>query len=404
MIKFIGLYIVLFIKNIISLPNLKEQLDNINDIPISFEDKNVMEYNIDLANSYTFSIKNENFRYSFSTDLKDKNILFFKNNNNNNEPVSSKIYFGFGEKIYIINNHNLKGSINIKIFAIPQYSKLNSFETINENQYFFIKTQEDSIAYFDSFDRNSKIYISNNTEKKITSDDKRINGIFYPIKANIIYFIKNELYENTISVFKKYLYPSNLDSEKIYIIDDNINYLYLKANSYYILNFEKNNMKLLMMLSSNRDSEIEIQEPRETRYLNKNFPYYGIQKDNNELILYVKKNDAFIEFLSAINENIQLLEITKEEEEGEKELVESIITINIEKTHKIVSLELYLSDNEDNFNYSLSMGPTTSDPNSTSNYNYIYTSNSNSNSKINSKGSKINLERKRIQNYIFLIN
>ena len=162
----------------------------------------------------------------------------------------------------------MKGSINIKIFAIPQYSKLNSFETINENQYFFIKTQEDSIAYFDSFDRNSKIYISNNTEKKITSDDKRINGIFYPIKANIIYFIKNELYENTISVFKKYLYPSNLDSEKIYIIDDNINYLYLKANSYYILNFEKNNMKLLMMLSSNRDSEIEIQEPRETRYLN----------------------------------------------------------------------------------------------------------------------------------------
>jgi hypothetical protein len=146
MIKFIGLYIVLFIKNIISLPNLKEQLDNINDIPISFEDKNVMEYNIDLANSYTFSIKNENFRYSFSTNLKDKNILFFKNNNNNNEPVSSKIYFGFGEKIYIINNHNLKGSINIKIFAIPQYSKLNSFETINENQYFFIKTQEDSIA------------------------------------------------------------------------------------------------------------------------------------------------------------------------------------------------------------------------------------------------------------------
>jgi hypothetical protein len=158
-------------------------------------------------------------------------------------------------------------------------------------------------------------------------------------------------------------------------------------------------MKLLMMLSSNRDSEIEIQEPRETRYLNKNFPYYGIQKDNNELILYVKKNDAFIEFLSAINENIQLLEITKEEEEGEKELVESIITINIEKTHKIVSLELYLSDKGDNFNYSLSMGPTTSDANSTSNYNYIYTSNSNSNSKINSKGSKINLEFSGLYKY-----
>jgi len=395
MMKFIYVYIVFFIKNIISLANFKEQLDNIKDISISFEEGNVMEYNLDPANTYIFSIENENFRYSFSTSLKEKNILFFKNNNNNYEPVSSENYFGLGEKIYINNNHNLKESINIKVFSIPQYSKLNSFETINENQYFFIKTKEDSIAYFDSFDRNSKIYISNNTEKKITSDDIKINGIFYPIKPNITYFIKNELYENTISVFKKYLYPLNLDSVDI-LIDDNINYLYLKVNSSYILNFENNNMVLVMMLSSKRDSEIEIQEPKEIEYLNKNLPYYQIKKNNyDELILNVKKNDAFIEFLSAIDDNIQVFEIVKGYEEGEDELSENIITINIEKTHKIVSLELYLSDNEDSFNYSLSLGPTTSDPDS--NYNYIYTSNSNS--KINSKGSKINLEYSGLYKY-----
>ena len=67
MMKFIYVYIVFFIKNIISLANFKEQLDNIKDISISFEEGNVMEYNLDPANTYIFSIENENFRYSFST-------------------------------------------------------------------------------------------------------------------------------------------------------------------------------------------------------------------------------------------------------------------------------------------------------------------------------------------------
>ena len=202
--------------------------DNIYNISISFEDKSEMEYNIEPKNKYIFTIENENFRYSFSTNLKDKNILFFNNSNNILEQVSNENYFEIGEKILTINKYNLTESINIKVSSIPQYSKLNGFETINENKYFFIKVKEDSIAYFDSFDRNSKIYISNNTEKKITFDDEKINGKFIPIKPNITYFIKNELYENTISVFKKYLYPLNLTNEKIYIVYDTINYLYLK--------------------------------------------------------------------------------------------------------------------------------------------------------------------------------
>ena len=396
--KFIYLYIVFFIKNTISLVNFKEQLGNIYAITVSFEDKKVKEYNIDPKNPYIFSIENEDFRYSFSTGLKDKNILFFKNNNNNYEPVSTENYFELGEKIYIINKDNLTESINIKVSSIPQYSKLNSFETINENQYFFIKTKEDSIAYFDSFDRNSKIYISNNTEKKITSDDIKINGIFYPIKPNITYFIKNELYENTISVFKKYLYPSNLANEEIQIIDDNINYLYLKVNSTYTLNFEKNNMILTMLLSSKTDSEIEIQEPDDIAHLNKEYSFYGEIKKNNykELILNVKKNDAFIQFLSGINENdIQIFEANEDKKKGEEKVLKNIITINIDKTQKIFNLNLFLSDNGDNFNYSLSLGPSTY--NDKSIYRYIYTSNSNS--KINSKGSSINLEYSGLYKY-----
>ena len=322
--KFIYIYIFFFIKSIFSLDNsnnhseyFNEMRENIYDISISFEDKNEMEYNIDPKKPYIFSIKNENYRYSFSTDFEDENILFYYDSNNNLEPVSKDNFFELGEKIHIINKPKLTEPINIKVMSIPQYSTLNGFETINENQYFFIKAKEDSIAYFDSFDRNSKIYISNNTEKKITKDDEKINGKFIPIKPNITYFIKNELYENTISVFKKYLYPLNLTNEKIYIIDDNINYLYLKANSSYTLNFENNNMILVMMLSSKRDSEIEIRELNEIEYLNKNLPYYKIIKDNyNELKLNVKKNDAFIEFLSAINDDIQVFKIVKGNEEG----------------------------------------------------------------------------------------
>ena len=396
--KLIGLYIIFFIKNTISLTNFKKQLDNIYDISISFEDKNVMEYNIDPKNPYIFSIENENFRYSFSTSLKDNNILFFKNKNNDFSPVSNENYFELGDKIYIINKHNLIEYLNIKVYSVPQYSKLNSFETIIENQYFFIKTKEDSIAYFDSFDRNSKIYISNNTEKKITSDDKKINGIFYPIKPNITYFIKNELYENTVSVFKKYLYPSNLANEKIYIINDNINYLYLKANSNYILNFEKNNMALIMLLSSKTDSEIIIQEPNKIKHLNKEFNIYEIEKNNiNEILLNVTKDDAFIEFISGINENdIQIFEVNEKNKEIKKELVKkNIITLDIiDKTNKIFSFVIS-SDNEDNFNYSLSLGP--SSHNSNSFYRYIYTSNSNS--KINSKGNEINFEFSGLYKY-----
>ena len=43
--------------------------------------------------------------------------------------------------------------------SLPVVSKLNSIEAIDADQAFKIKTDEDSIAYFDSFDKNSIIYI-----------------------------------------------------------------------------------------------------------------------------------------------------------------------------------------------------------------------------------------------------
>ena len=93
--KFIYIYIFFFIKSIFSLDNsnnhseyFNEMRENIYDISISFEDKNEMEYNIDPKKPYIFSIKNENYRYSFSTDFEDENILFYYDSNNNLEPVT----------------------------------------------------------------------------------------------------------------------------------------------------------------------------------------------------------------------------------------------------------------------------------------------------------------------------
>ena len=364
-----------------------ENIDNIYDI--SFENKNEMEFNIDPKMSYIFSIKNENYRYSFETNLSDKNILFFYNINNKLEPVSNRNYFKLGEKIYFINKYNLTETIVIKIFAIQQYSQLNCFETINESQYFFIEVKERSIAYFDSFDRNSKIYISNNTEKKITIDDKKINGEFIQIEPNITYFIKNEIYENTISVFKKYLYPFNLDNKTINVINNTINYLYLKKNGTYYLNLENNNFVLIILLSLKTiDSEIITIANEDSYQIDKDYrnSEYIMKNEVKTIRLIVNKNDAFIEFLTCIPLNdIQIFQIPPREH---YKLEKNILNIEISKTQKNFKFDLFSKD-EDDFYYSLSLGEYI---NIDENYDYEFIYTSNSNKKIKSKGSKLNLD------------
>ena len=113
-----------------------------------------------------------------------------------------------------------KDSLNI-------YHKLNNFETIIEGEVFKINVTEKSYAYFDSFDRNAEIYISNNYDELISNKGERITSQFIPIKPNITYFIRSLLWSNP-SVIKKYLYPMNLDEKEIIINDDieEINFLY----------------------------------------------------------------------------------------------------------------------------------------------------------------------------------
>ena len=307
-----------------------------------------IEYDINPNTSYTFIINNDKYLYSFSSLL--DNIFFVKSQDNNSfEERPNETFFEKGEKIYV--NTSSKEAIKIKISPSPIYHELNSFETIKENQYFFIKSEKNSIAYFDSFDRNSKVYISESRQKKILKDDKRINSKFIEIEANTMYLIKNAIFD--ISVFKKYFYPLNLYEEDININDNNKNFFYLIQNKTYTFNFNSNSSNKMIKLSSKTlNSKIKIQknDEEEAKELNRTSPYYKIDENfKGKLILNVKENNAFIEFLS----NRGDYEILRDNKKENYKIQKEIELIKIPYTSK--SFKIILKSNK-NFNYSLSLG------------------------------------------------
>ena len=93
-------------------------------------------------------------------------------------------------------------------------SELNDFITISKNIEFTIRTTFESIAFFDSIDKNCLVYIK----------DERIDGQFYSISSNKDYKISVKLYnQESTSVLQRYL--SNF-TRIINIQDNSINYLY----------------------------------------------------------------------------------------------------------------------------------------------------------------------------------
>ena len=345
-------------KKLFDLKNEGEKLIEINiEINIEIE----KEYDIKPNESYTFIINNDKYLYSFSSLL--DNIFLIKNQDDTFEVMPNETFFEKGEKIYV--NTSLKETTKIKISPSPIYNKLNSFETINENQYFFIKSEKKSIAYFDSFDRNSKVYISESRQKKIVDDDNRINSKFVEIEENKMYLIKNIIFD--ISVFKKYFYPYNLDEEEININDNNNNFFYLIQNKTYTFNFDSNSINKMIKLSSKTiNSKIKIQKDgeEEVKEINKTSPYYKIDENfKGKLILDVEENNAFIEFLS----NIGDYEILRDEKKEDYKIQKDIELIKIPFTSKSFKI---IFKSKKNFNYSLSLGLSNEEK-------YYYSSNSN---------------------------
>ena len=332
-----------------------------------------ISYQMQKDNSYIFEIKNENYLYSFASDIDE--IFYVKNGEEDYVLMKNASFYGNGEKVYINQSSAISENIKIKISPVPLYTKLNSFQTLNENQNFFIKSEEKSMAYFGSFDRNSKTYISEISEEKTLNENyTRINDKFHTIEADKLYHIKNEVYN--ISVFNKYVYPLDLTQTQIEI-NDEINFLYLeKRAESYTLDFAQNTLKRILKLSKKTlNSKVKITKGDEqtAKELDEKSQYYSFEEGafTGKLELKIEENDAFIEFLSNEGDSEILKDISKENYSTNNNL----IIIKIDKTQK--SFELNLKSDK-SFNYSLSLGLTNQEG-------YYYSS------KLN---TKINSEKK----------
>ena len=239
-----------------------------------------MEFKIDHNKTYRFTIDNEKYLYSFKSEIKD--VFFIKKENGSFESVSNKSFFMKNDTIYANLNKKSGKDIKVTISPTPVYNELNSIETIKENQYFFIESDKESMLYLDSFDRNSSIYINNKTfEENISEKDIKATGKYYLITPNNRYMVKIRIdSKDSISTVKKYFYPYNFDS--INIKDDEQNFLYLKANKTYSLDFKNNTINIILKLSYDYlNSKINIKKDGNKNIieLNKSSPFYKLEKD-----------------------------------------------------------------------------------------------------------------------------
>ena len=367
--------IIFILISIFELNILKQEFglfsENEDFVEIIINGEKSQEFDIKGNISYIFTIINEKYFYCFTSSI--NNIFYIKNENSTYQERKNDTFFGHGEKIYV--NHLKKNfkDTKIKISPFNIYNELNSMETIKENQYFFIKSENKSIAYFDSFDKNSKVYLSKSREKPILPEDQRINGKFQEIAPNEIYLIKNIIFDT--SVYKKYFYPIISNESIINIKNDDINFFYLGKNDIYTLNFEQNSKNIMIKLSTKTsNSKIKIiKNEQEIKELNKNSPYFILNKKYlGEIKLKIEECDAFIEFLFNYGE----YEILTDEIRMQSKINKNIQIIKLPLTQKSFKIEI---KSNKNFKYSLSLGLT-------NNENYFYSSSSNI--KINTQNNE----------------
>ena len=356
-----------FGKNLVSDHTVNTEINN-RDIN---EEKELV---IEISDSaiHSFTILNANYFYCFSSDTEN---VFYKSEDEKYVLVPNESFFGNGDIIYINPEGKTHSKIIIKINPYPIYKELNSFQTVNDNQYFFIRAGEESIAYFDSFDRNSYAYISETFDKTILKNDIKINGKFYTVNKDKVYMIKNRIYSNySISNFKQYFYPAVLSTKEINIKDNEINYIYLKKDGTYKLNFQQSSMKKMIKLSTKTPNAKVTTSKEGAKELNQENPYLELDNFSGELQLTVKDDNAFIEFLYNIGEADILTEENKEDYISSK----NTIIIKIPKTQK--DFGLLLEANKD-IKFSLSFGLSKS--------NYYYSSSNNN--LIDAKSKSITL-------------
>ena len=223
---------------------------------------------------------------------------------------------------------------SIKLSDSLTFSDLNNFKTISGPDDFFIMAKSKSMAYFDSIDKNSIIYISRNNDISL---GEKITGKFYIIEAYAFYHISIKLYNNSEpSVLKRYVFPLvKIDIENA----DKLNFIYLQKNKVYRLGFNYRSNKIIMKLSRKTiDSTVIINKDNIETRLNKNSLYYTIEKYNGKISLEIKESDAFIEFyFYNDNKNYNLFTSISL---NDYKLINDISIIELNYTQKIFKLKL----------------------------------------------------------------
>ena len=146
--------------------------------------------------------------------------------------------------------------------ALEALDKLNTIEMIDSHQSFIINTTEPSIAFFDSLDRNSIVYISKDIDKYLTQKDERITGKFVDIEPYVIYYVRISLLPKDSTYYtsnvRKYLYPVSISQQSILMNGSDLNFLYLQKDKVYTLDFKQNEISKRLIKLSRKTFDAEI--------------------------------------------------------------------------------------------------------------------------------------------------
>jgi len=278
-----------------------------------YEDNNVQKFNIE---------KNIKYNFIFLFFKSRKYFYEFKSNNIIKWPITSSVK--------TIQSSNIDRTIEIhevqtKLRFIninkkkTKYSFIHSGETL-----IYIETSKNNVLYIDNIYKNSKTelqiaeYQNSMTYDEILNHDNqyfsKLNNNIHKLKNNLYLLYVNMLDLDSFTIFMNPIYDSSSNDVTIEIKDFETDILYLKVDKIYHLDFKNNKINRIIKLSRETlNSEIIIHNEFTT--LSASNLYYMIPDYfQDEITLYVQKENAIIEFLFKQDESeIDTIDMSKKQ-------------------------------------------------------------------------------------------
>ena len=216
-----------------------------------------------------------------------------------------------------------------------------------------IQTKVEHIIYFESMFNipYNKLKIATYKDTMNAKDILNVDkNYFSDFSENFYTLPKNQLtlfyfdYQYTDQVHL-YISPKTIPKD-IEIIDKKTNFLYLEKDNVYTLNFQNNTIDRMIKLSRKSvKSEIIIEnlEDEKNVTLNSDNLYYKIKENyTGELKLYVKNDDALIEFLFK-PDNVNVIELKTTISKSNSKY--NLLKVPREYKNKIVNLRIQSKNN-----------------------------------------------------------